>query len=219
VLRQLAVYSHEFEARIAKNFDADSISVSLWWGEAEIRNLQLDEQVLTDLLGLPKWLRLTQATVNRVSIRTKWFSLKSVALDEVVVVLETCNPKPPFPPGATVSSHASEGLYDFVDKLVNGFTLTVRSIKVIFRGQNVFNTNLKMLEAALSYRGPPRIPAPRTPLRLMIKAVLFRICCLLFSVCFMFVFRCLSVVFCLYVVCCLLMKSSTDLPKFGLYLS
>lgn len=60
--------------------NSESINVSTLRGEGELKNLELNEQVLTDLLELPTWLRLTHAAVNRVSIKIQWTKLKSVPI-------------------------------------------------------------------------------------------------------------------------------------------
>ena len=78
----LAVYS-----RFAKNLSHDQIQLSTLKGEGELKNLELNEEVLTELLELPSWLRLSGATCNRVAVRIQWTKLKSVpihlSLDEV----------------------------------------------------------------------------------------------------------------------------------------
>ena len=74
--------------RFAKNLSHDQINVSTLKGEGELKNLELNEEVLTDLAELPSWLRLSRATCNRVSLRIQWTKLKSVpiqlSLDEVI---------------------------------------------------------------------------------------------------------------------------------------
>ena len=77
--------------RFAKNLSHDQINVSTLKGEGELKNLELNEEVLTDLAELPSWLRLSRATCNRVSLRIQWTKLKSVpiqlSLDEVITQL------------------------------------------------------------------------------------------------------------------------------------
>ena len=43
-------------------------------GEGELSNLELDEAVLTDLLELPTWLKITRASCNRVAIKVSEIS-------------------------------------------------------------------------------------------------------------------------------------------------
>jgi hypothetical protein len=73
--------------RFVKNLSHDQIHVSTLKGEGELKNLELNDEVLTDLLELPSWLRLSRATCNRVTLRIQWTKLKSVpiqlSLDEV----------------------------------------------------------------------------------------------------------------------------------------
>lgn len=66
--------------RFTKNLSADKINLSTFKGEGELTNLELDEAVLTDLLELPSWLRLTSAWCNKVSFRIQWTKLKSVPI-------------------------------------------------------------------------------------------------------------------------------------------
>ena len=77
--------------RFAKNLSHDQINVSTLKGEGELKNLELNEEVLTDLAELPSWLRLSRATCNRVSVRIQWTKLKSVpiqlSLDEVIPLI------------------------------------------------------------------------------------------------------------------------------------
>lgn len=69
-----------FCCRFTKNLSADKINLSTFKGEGELSNLELDETVLTELLELPSWLRLTSAWCNRVSFRIQWTKLKSVPI-------------------------------------------------------------------------------------------------------------------------------------------
>lgn len=54
--------------------------MSTFRGEGDLSNLQLDENVLTELLELPSWIRLTSAWCNHVSFRITWTKLKSVPI-------------------------------------------------------------------------------------------------------------------------------------------
>lgn len=71
-----------------KNLSSDKINLSTFRGEGELSNLQLDEDVLTDLLELPMWLRLTSAWCNHVSFRISWTKLKSVPITLVKLFIK-----------------------------------------------------------------------------------------------------------------------------------
>lgn len=73
-------YLMKIFCRFTKNLSADKINLSTFKGEGELTNLELDEIVLTDLLELPSWLRLTSAWCNKVSFRIQWTKLKSVPI-------------------------------------------------------------------------------------------------------------------------------------------
>ena len=60
--------------RFSKNLSADKISLSTLRGEGDLTDLELDETVLTDLLDLPSWLRLSKATCNRLTIKARLMS-------------------------------------------------------------------------------------------------------------------------------------------------
>ena len=62
--------------RFTKNLAADKISLSTLKGEGDLSDLELDELVLTDLLDLPTWIRLTKATCNRLTIKVKYDTIR-----------------------------------------------------------------------------------------------------------------------------------------------
>ncbi|GFY42863.1 UHRF1-binding protein 1-like [Trichonephila inaurata madagascariensis] len=89
-------------SKFAKNLSPDKLHLSTLKGHGELRNLELNEKVLTELLELPAWLCLTKATCNYVTLQISWTKLKSVpihlSLDEVVVEMRTCEDlRPPTP--------------------------------------------------------------------------------------------------------------------------
>lgn len=69
-----------FTYSYVKDLSPDKINVSTFRGEGDLSNLQLNEDVLTDLLELPPWIRLTSAWCNHVSFRISWTKLKSVPI-------------------------------------------------------------------------------------------------------------------------------------------
>ena len=76
-------------SRFVVNLSPSQISLSALRGEGELTGLELNCAVLSDLLELPAWVRLTQATCNRAAIRIQWTKLKTVpiqlSLDEIRV--------------------------------------------------------------------------------------------------------------------------------------
>ncbi|KYN07307.1 UHRF1-binding protein 1-like protein [Cyphomyrmex costatus] len=123
--------------RFTKNLSADKINLSTFKGEGELSNLELNETVLTDLLELPSWLRLTNAWCNKVSFRIQWTKLKSVpivlSLDEVHIDVETCEDLRSMSSPQGISSYAGPAKYSFIHKVIDGITVAVNTVLVTFK--------------------------------------------------------------------------------------
>ncbi|XP_036139232.1 UHRF1-binding protein 1 isoform X4 [Monomorium pharaonis] len=119
-------------SRFTKNLSADKINLSTFKGEGELSNLELDEIVLTDLLELPSWLRLTNAWCNKVSFRIQWTKLKS-SLDEVHIDVETCEDLRSMSSPQGISSYAGPAKYSFIHKVIDGITVAVNTVLVTFK--------------------------------------------------------------------------------------
>lgn len=127
-------------------------------GEGELSNLQLDEAVLTDLLELPTWLRLTNAWCNHVSIRISWTKLKSVpitlTLDEVNISVETCEVmRTGTTPTGTNSLSAPLGKYSFIHKVIDGITIVVNTVNIRFKSP-AFTASVQMSRIRVESRTP-----------------------------------------------------------------
>jgi hypothetical protein len=128
-----------FDFRYTKNLSSDKINISTFKGEGELSNLQLDENVLTELLELPSWLKLTSAWCNHISFRISWAKLKSVpitlTLDEVNVSVETCEVarSGSGTPISGIQSLPSLGRYSFIHKVIDGITIVVNTVNVSFK--------------------------------------------------------------------------------------
>ncbi|XP_026823553.1 UHRF1-binding protein 1 isoform X2 [Ooceraea biroi] len=124
-------------SRFTKNLSADKINLSTFKGEGELTNLELDEIVLTDLLELPSWLRLTNAWCNKVSFRIQWTKLKSVpiflSLDEVHIDVETCEDLRSTSSPQGISSYTGPAKYSFIHKVIDGITVAVNTVLVTFK--------------------------------------------------------------------------------------
>ncbi|OAD52118.1 UHRF1-binding protein 1-like [Eufriesea mexicana] len=124
-------------SRFTKNLSADKINLSTFKGEGELTNLELDETVLTDLLELPSWLRLTNAWCNKVSFRIQWTKLRSVpiflSLDEVHIEVETCEDLRDLSSSQGLSSYTGPAKYSFIHKVIDGITVNVNTVSVTFK--------------------------------------------------------------------------------------
>ncbi|XP_062547438.1 bridge-like lipid transfer protein family member 3B isoform X2 [Armigeres subalbatus] len=144
--------------RYTKNLSPDKVNLSAFRGEGELSNLQLDENVLTDLLELPSWLRLTSAWCNHVSFRISWTKLKStpitLTLDEVNITIETCEIARSGTPTAGFSSiSVPQGKYSFIHKVIDGITIVVNTVNVNLKSP-AFTASVQMSRIRVESRTP-----------------------------------------------------------------
>jgi len=122
-------------SKFVKNLSPNQINLSALRGEGELTNLELNETVLTELLELPAWIRLTKATCNRASIRIQWTKLKTIpiqlSLDELRVQLETCDELRTAGTGTGLAySPPMAGQYGFSDKVVDGIMISINLVHI-----------------------------------------------------------------------------------------
>lgn len=144
-------------SRYTKNLSPDKINVSTFKGEGELSSLELDEIILTDLLELPSWVRLTSAWCNKVSFRIQWTKLKSVPisifLDEVNVEIETCEELRSLSAQQGLSSYSVPTKYNFINKVIDGMTITVNVIAITFRTPAFF-ASVQVMRVIVESKSP-----------------------------------------------------------------
>ncbi|XP_066213124.1 bridge-like lipid transfer protein family member 3B isoform X1 [Saccopteryx leptura] len=134
-------------SRFTKNLSPDKINLSTLKGEGELKNLELDEEVLQNMLDLPTWLAINRVFCNKASIRIPWTKLKThpicLSLDKVIMEMSTCeeprNPNGPSP----IATASGQSEYGFAEKVVEGITVSVNSI-VIRIGAKAFNASFEL---------------------------------------------------------------------------
>ncbi|XP_031549188.1 UHRF1-binding protein 1-like isoform X1 [Actinia tenebrosa] len=133
-------------ARFTKNFSPNKISVKFLKGEGELHNLELDEKIISDLLELPPWLRITKAVCNKISAKIHWTKLKTdpiclyldcVEIDMEEVILTHTNstsipPRTPLPPPPP-TKEKQPNRYGFVEKVVDGMFVQMNSVNISFK--------------------------------------------------------------------------------------
>lgn len=124
--------------------------------------MELDENVLTELLELPSWLRLTSAWCNHITFRISWAKLKSqpitLNLDEVNISVETCEI---FRAGSTPTSAGSGlqtlpmpmGKYSFIHKVIDGITIAVNTVNINFKSP-AFTASVQMSRIRVESKTP-----------------------------------------------------------------
>ncbi|XP_004583193.2 bridge-like lipid transfer protein family member 3B isoform X1 [Ochotona princeps] len=134
-------------SRFTKNLSPDKINLSTLKGEGELKNLELDEEVLQNMLDLPTWLAINKVCCNKASIRIPWTKLKThpicLTLDKVIMEMSTCEePRAPNGP-SPIATASGQSEYGFAEKVVEGITVSVNSI-VIRIGAKAFNASFEL---------------------------------------------------------------------------
>ncbi|CAH0718971.1 unnamed protein product, partial [Brenthis ino] len=143
-------------SRFTKNLSPEQISLSALRGSGELQDLTLDEDLLTDLLELPGWVRLTSAKCNRASFRIQWTKLKTVPivlnLDEVHIALEVCTEPRVMNPGAT-SAMPAPGKYSYIHKVIDGISVAVNQVQIEFKC-DAFTSSVQISRVTVESRTP-----------------------------------------------------------------
>ncbi|XP_068622963.1 bridge-like lipid transfer protein family member 3B [Battus philenor] len=143
-------------SRYTKNLSPEQISLSALRGSGELQDLTLDEDLLTDLLELPAWVRLTSAKCNRVSFRIQWTKLKTVPivlnLDEVHIALEVCTEPRVMNPGAA-SAMPVPGKYSYIHKVIDGISVAVNQVQIDFNC-DAFTSSVQISRVTVESRTP-----------------------------------------------------------------
>ncbi|XP_026736263.1 UHRF1-binding protein 1-like isoform X1 [Trichoplusia ni] len=143
-------------SRFTKNLSPEQISLSALRGSGELQDLTLDEELLTDLLELPGWLKLTSAKCNRASFRIQWTKLKTVPivlnLDEVHIALEVCQEPRVMNPSAAGAIPAP-GKYSYIHKVIDGISVAVNHVQIDFSCE-AFTSSVQISRVTVESRTP-----------------------------------------------------------------
>ncbi|XP_055972308.1 bridge-like lipid transfer protein family member 3B isoform X1 [Sorex fumeus] len=134
-------------SRFTKNLSPDKINLSTLKGEGELKNLELDEEVLQNMLDLPTWLAINKVSCNKASIRIPWTKLKTqpicLSLDNVTMEMSTCEePRAPNGP-SPIATASGQSEYGFAEKVVEGITVSVNSIVIRIKAK-AFNASFEL---------------------------------------------------------------------------
>ncbi|KAI6201975.1 Chorein N-terminal domain-containing protein [Aphelenchoides besseyi] len=129
----------------AKNIQPNQISVEVLRGKGELRNIVLNETVISQKLELPSWLRIKHASCNRVTVKIPWTNLKTkpveLFVDEVHVTLELCDHVEETPHKRESSGSTNYGLGDRITETMSIFinTVEIEFTSPRFRGSVMFS--------------------------------------------------------------------------------
>ncbi|XP_052749957.1 UHRF1-binding protein 1-like [Galleria mellonella] len=143
-------------SRYTKNLSPEQISLSALRGSGELQDLTLDEDLLTDLLELPGWVRLTSAKCNRATFRIQWTKLKTVPivlnLDEVHIALEVCS-EPRVVNASAAGALPVPGKYSYIHKVIDGISVAVNQVQIDFNC-DAFTSSVQISRVTVESRTP-----------------------------------------------------------------
>ncbi|MFH4983216.1 hypothetical protein AB6A40_009925 [Gnathostoma spinigerum] len=144
-------------SKFARNITPDQIRVEILSGKGELKNIELNEVVLTEVLELPCWLRIKEAKCNRVAIKIPWTRLKSTPvqlfLDEIQVHVELTSDAPTFSGTHSLSLSSGGDSYGFANRVVEGMSLYINTVEIHFES-GVFGGSLMLSRLSVESRSP-----------------------------------------------------------------
>lgn len=145
-------------SKFTKNLSPEKLQMSTMRGSFEVNNIELNEQVLMELLELPVWLSLTKAHCNYASVKINWIKIKTIpiyiVLDEVTIEAETCEDfreVAKFRAANKVNLNQEAGSYGFINKVIDGITLSINSVNVQFRSA-IFSASFELTRITIESR-------------------------------------------------------------------
>ncbi|RWS04749.1 UHRF1-binding protein 1-like protein, partial [Dinothrombium tinctorium] len=127
-----------------KNLSSDKLNLHTMKGQCDFFNLELNETVLMDILEFPLWLNLSKATCNHVIIKIPWTKLKTLPiqfyLDEVVVVVETCEEFRKHRNDSQTNLTGGAKKYGYAERLIDGIRITINSVVINFKSYEFYAT-------------------------------------------------------------------------------
>uniref|UniRef100_A0A183CWG1 Chorein_N domain-containing protein n=1 Tax=Gongylonema pulchrum TaxID=637853 RepID=A0A183CWG1_9BILA len=152
-----------------------------------LKNIELNEVVLSEVLELPTWLRIKRAVCNKIAVKVPWTRLKSqpvqLFIDEIRVEVELTSEEV-VSSGSSPLSAFADSAYGFANRVAEGMSLYVNSVEIAF-DSGVFRGSLTLSRLAVESRSPgwqpisdlrySRIIDPATCKLLMFKTVTWQL--------------------------------------------
>uniref|UniRef100_A0AAF5PGS6 Chorein_N domain-containing protein n=1 Tax=Wuchereria bancrofti TaxID=6293 RepID=A0AAF5PGS6_WUCBA len=143
-------------SKFVRNITADQISVQILSGKGELKNIELNEIVLSEVLELPTWLRVKRAVCNRIAVKVPWTKLKSqpvkLFIDEVRVEVELSSEEVIGCDSNSLSAFG-DSTYGFANRVAELMSLYVNSVEIDF-DSGVFRGSLTLSRLAVESKSP-----------------------------------------------------------------
>lgn len=142
----------------AKNVDPDQIRLSALKGELSMENLELNEDVLMELLGFPKWLRIKSAICAHIYVKIPWTNLRSrpivMIVDSVTVEVEVLEKVYQINGSDSVPSYRlSTGRYGMVERVIDGISIRIHELIAELKSK-LFKASVNLSHISISSKKP-----------------------------------------------------------------
>uniref|UniRef100_A0A915N6Q1 Chorein N-terminal domain-containing protein n=1 Tax=Meloidogyne javanica TaxID=6303 RepID=A0A915N6Q1_MELJA len=120
--------------QFARNLKPEQISLEVLRGKGQLRNLELNEEVISERLEFPPWLKIVKAHCSSVTVKIPWTQIKSapvqLCVEELQVVIRLVTPTSPNILKKTSPTHNKS--YDLPERVLECLSLYVQSIEIYF---------------------------------------------------------------------------------------
>ncbi|CAJ0609562.1 unnamed protein product [Cylicocyclus nassatus] len=144
-------------SKFARNLKPEQISLDVLKGKSKLEFIELNEEVLTDVLELPSWLRIKRAYCIGVTVSVPWTRLKSspveIFVDEINVEVVLTSESPSRKQDRHVSTLSENSSYGFADKVIEGLSLYINTVEINF-DSDAFGGSFMLSRLSVESRTP-----------------------------------------------------------------
>lgn len=144
-------------SKFARNLKPEQISLEVLKGKSKLQFIEINEEVLTDVLELPPWLKIKRATCTGVTVNVPWTKLKSapvqIFIDEINVEVVLNNEPRSKPSDRSLSVLGENTSYGFADKVVEGMSLYINTVEIVF-DSDAFGGSFMLSRLSVESRTP-----------------------------------------------------------------
>ncbi|EFO98171.1 hypothetical protein CRE_15383 [Caenorhabditis remanei] len=145
-------------SKFTKNLKPEQISLDVLKGNSKLQFIEINEDVLTEILELPSWLKIKKAYCTGVAVNVPWTKLKTcpiqIFIDEINVDVELTNEAKKTPgksnPLANLGDSSS---YGFMNKIIENMSLYISSVEINF-DSDVFGGSFMLQRLSVESRSP-----------------------------------------------------------------
>ncbi|EGT40580.1 hypothetical protein CAEBREN_21357 [Caenorhabditis brenneri] len=144
-------------SKFTKNLKPEQISLDVLKGNSKLQFIEINEDVLTEILELPSWLKIKKAYCTGVAVNVPWTKLKTcpiqIFIDEINVDVELTNEKKKPPKSNPLGNLGDSSSYGFMNKIIENMSLYISSVEINF-DSDVFGGSFMLQRLSVESRSP-----------------------------------------------------------------